>query len=220
MRPVPGSGRARVLFLGVVGFLWLSAIFARLIDLQVVRHGELSSRAQRQQQRTLEVTPKRGVIYDRNQHELAVSVSVDSVFAVPSEVTDPDKTARLLSPVLSLDPTAIEDRLRSSRSFVWIKRKLTAEEADRVRALGLAGVYFQPEHKRFYPKRELAAHVLGFVGLDENGLAGLELGLDSVIRGRSRRLVISADGRRRWFDRVGDVPAEGASVVLDRKSVV
>jgi len=214
MRVVPAVGRARILFLGVVAFLWLGAILARLIDLQVVRHDELASRAQRQQQRTLEVTPKRGVLYDRNQHELAVSVSVDSVFAVPNEVADPKMAARRLSPVLSVDATTIEDRLRSSRSFVWIKRKLTAAEANRVRTLGLAGVYFQPEHKRFYPKRELAAHVLGFVGMDENGLAGLELGLDSVIRGRSRRLVISADGRRRWFDRVGEVPAEGASVVL------
>jgi len=214
MRLVSGSGRTRVLFLGVVAFLWLGAILARLIDLQVIRHGELSSRAQRQQQRTLDVTPKRGVLYDRNRHELAVSVSVDSVFAIPNEVTDPERTARRLSPVLSVDPTTLEDRLRSSRSFVWLKRKLTAAEADRVRALGLPGVYSQPEHKRFYPKRELAAHVLGFVGLDEDGLAGLELGLDSVIRGRSRRLVISADGRRRWFDRAGEAPAEGASVVL------
>ncbi len=214
MRVVPAAGRARILFLGVVAFLWLGAILARLIDLQVVHHAELAARAQRQQQRTLEVTPKRGVLYDRNRHELAVSVSVDSVFAVPNEVSDPERAARRLAPVLSLDATTLEDRLRSSRSFVWLKRKLTAAEADRVRALGLTGVYFQPEHKRFYPKRELAAHVLGFVGMDENGLAGLELGLDSVIRGRSRRLVISADGRRRWFDRTGDVPTEGASVVL------
>ncbi|HXE74115.1 MAG TPA: penicillin-binding protein [Candidatus Xenobia bacterium] len=214
MRAVPAAGRARILFLGVVAFLWLGAILARLIDLQVVRHGELAQRAQRQQQRTLEVTPKRGVIYDRNRHELAVSISVDSVFAVPSEVIDPEATARRLSPVLGVDTTILEDKLRSSRSFVWLKRKLTAAEADRVRSLGLAGVYFQPEHKRFYPKRELAAHVLGFVGMDENGLAGVELGLDNVIRGRSRRLVITADGRRRWFDRVGDVPTEGASVIL------
>ena len=88
MRVAQAAGRARILFLGVVGLLWLGAILARLIDLQIVHHGELAARAQRQQQRTLEVTPKRGVIYDRNRHELAVSVSVDSVFAVPGEVTE------------------------------------------------------------------------------------------------------------------------------------
>jgi cell division protein FtsI (penicillin-binding protein 3) len=213
MRVVPAAGRARILFLGVVAFLWLGAILARLIDLQVVRHGELSARAQRQQQRTLEVTPKRGVLYDRNRHELAVSVSVDSVFAVPNEVKDPERAARLLAPVLAVDATTLEDRLRSSRSFVWLKRKLTAAEADRVRRLGLAGVYFQPEHKRFIPS---ASWPLTFwassVWMKTAGGAGAGAGFRHP--GRSRRLVISADGRRRWFDRVGDVPTEGASVVL------
>ena len=209
-----GTGRARVIVLGAIAFLWLGVVLARLVELQVVRHGELAQRAQRQQQRTLEVTPKRGVIYDRNRHELAVSIAVDSVFAIPSEVAEPGQAARRLAPALGLDPAAVEEKLRSERSFVWIKRKLTAEEAARVQSLDLAGIYSQPEHKRFYPKRELAAHVLGFVGMDENGLAGLELSLDDQIRGRPQRLTISADGRRRWFSRRGNVPTEGASVVL------
>jgi len=209
-----GTGRARVIVLGALAFLWFGVVLARLVELQVVRHGELAQRAQRQQQRTLEVTPKRGVLYDRNRHELAVSIAVDSVFAIPSEVDDPDTAARRIAPVLGLEPAAVEDRLRSDRSFVWIKRKLTAEESARVQALSLPGIYTQPEHKRFYPKRELAAHVLGFVGMDEDGLAGLELALDDQIRGRPQRLIVSADGRRRWFSRRGNVPAEGAGVVL------
>ncbi|HEX9764004.1 MAG TPA: hypothetical protein VGA39_01860, partial [Candidatus Acidoferrales bacterium] len=212
--PRAGTGRTRVIVLGAVAFLWFGVVLARLVELQIVRHGELAQRAQRQQQRTLEVTPKRGVIYDRNRHELAVSIAVDSVFAIPHEVAEPSAAARRLAPVLGLERAAVEGKLRSDRSFVWIKRKLTAEEAARVQALNLAGIYAQPEHKRFYPKRELAAHVLGFVGMDENGLAGLELSLDDQIRGRPQRLTISADGRRRWFNRRGNVPAEGASVVL------
>ncbi len=208
------SGRARVIVLGALVFLWFGLILARLIELQVVRHGELAERAQRQQQRTLEVTPKRGVIFDRNRRELAVSVSVDSLFAIPHEVPDPAAAARRLAPILGLEKAAVEEKLRSDRSFVWIKRKLTAEESARVQALSLPGIYAQPEHKRFYPKRELAAHVLGFVGVDENGLAGLELALDEEIRGQSQRLIVSADGRRRWFNRRGSVAAEGASVVL------
>ncbi|MGH9813409.1 MAG: penicillin-binding transpeptidase domain-containing protein, partial [Candidatus Acidiferrales bacterium] len=218
MRRVPapraGTGRTRVIVLGAVAFLWFGVVLARLVELQVVRHGELAQRAQRQQQRTLEVTPKRGVIYDRNRHELAVSIAVDSVFAIPHEVAEPSAAARRLAPVLGLERAAVEEKLRSDRSFVWIKRKLTAEEAARVQSLNLAGIYAQPEHKRFYPKRELAAHVLGFVGMDENGLAGLELSLDDQIRGRPQQITISADGRRRWFNRRGNVPAEGASVVL------
>jgi cell division protein FtsI (penicillin-binding protein 3) len=214
MRSAPAASKTRIVFLGAVAFLWLSLLFGRLVELQIIGHDDLFRRAQRQQQRTLEVTPKRGVLYDRNGRELAVSIGVDSVFAVPAEVTDPLLVARRLAPVLGQEATAVEDRLRSDRSFVWLKRKLDAAEAERVRALKLDGIYFQREYKRFYPKRELAAHVLGFVGIDENGLAGIEYGLDDVIRGQPQRLVLTADGRRRTVMRHNQVPVEGASVVL------
>ncbi len=214
MRSAPAASKTRIVFLGVVAFLWLGLLFGRLVELQVIRHADFSRRAQRQQQRTLEVTPQRGVLYDRNGRELAVSIGVDSVFAVPADVTDPTLAARLLAPVLGQEATALEDRLRSDRSFVWLKRKLDAPEAERVRSLNLEGVYFQREYKRFYPKRELAAHVLGFVGIDENGLAGIEYALDDVIRGQPQRLLLTADGRRRTVMRHNQVPSEGASVVL------
>src|SRR3972149_3296373 len=214
MRAAPAASKTRLVFLGVVACLWLGLLLARLVDLQIIRHHELAQRAQRQQQRTLEVTPKGGLLYDRQGRELAVSIGVDSVFAVPGEVSDPALAARRLAPVLNLDGTALEDRLRSARSFVWVKRKLDAAEAERVRALNLAGIHFQREHKRFYPKRELAAHVLGFVGLDENGLGGIQNSLDGIIRGRPRRLVITADGRRRWFQRSDHVEGEGGRAGL------
>ncbi|MBI2956630.1 MAG: transpeptidase family protein, partial [Acidobacteria bacterium] len=214
MRSAAAPSRTRIVVLGALASLWLGLIFARLIELQVVRHPELAGQARRQQQRTLEITPKRGVLYDRHRNELAVSISVESVFAVPTEVSDPAAAARTLASALALDPTELEDRLRSRRSFLWVKRKLDAAQAERVRALNLPGIYLQREHKRFYPKRHLAAHVLGFVGLDEDGLAGIEYSLDKLIRGRPQRLLVSADGRRRWFERRNDVPSEGASVAL------
>ena len=214
MRSAPAALRTRIVFLGAAACLWLGLILARLVDLQILRHPDFIRRAQRQQQRILEVTPQRGVLYDRSGRELAISIGADSLFVIPEEVTDPALAAHLLAPLVGLEPTALEDRLRSGRSFVWIKRKLDAAEAERLRALKLAGIYFQREHKRFYPKRELAAHVLGFVGVDENGLGGIEYALDEVIRGRPRRLVITADGRRRPFERRNQVAREGASVVL------
>jgi cell division protein FtsI (penicillin-binding protein 3) len=214
MRAAPAASPARIVFLGAVAFLWLGTLLYRLVDLQVVRYEEFARRARQQQQRVLEVTPKRGVIYDRNRHELAVSVDVESLFAIPPEVRDPAASARLLAPVLGQDAAALEEKLRTSRSFVWVQRKLDAAAAARVKQLNLAGLYLQREHKRFYPKRELAAHVLGFVGLDENGLAGFEYSLEDVLRGKSQRLVISADGRRRWFERRTDARLEGDSVIL------
>jgi len=208
------SPRIRFVVVAVMAALWLVVVFGRLGYLQLVKYPEYLARAQRQQQRIVEVSPRRGILYDRNLREMAMSVSVDSCFAVPSEITDPEMVARLLSSVLETSPEEIETKLKTSRSFVWIARKLDADKADRIRNLNLKGVYFQKESERFYPKRELAAHVLGYVDIDEHGLAGVEYSLDQKVRGRPGRLMILADARRRWYDRDERAPDEGAAVVL------
>lgn len=201
------------LFAGLV-LLWLLVIGYRLVGLQVLRYGEFSQRAARQQQRTIDVAPKRGIIYDRNGRELAMSVAVDSIFAVPSEIPDPAGAASLLGKVLKSDPREILTRLKSSRAFCWIARKVDAETANRVRALNLHGLYFQKEPKRFYPKRELAAQVIGYVGLDDEGLGGLERAFEARLRGKPGRMLISLDAKRRWFGRVEREPEAGENLVL------
>jgi cell division protein FtsI (penicillin-binding protein 3) len=208
------AARTRVVLLALACFVWFSLISYRLVDLQVVRHLELAGKVERQHQRTLEVTPKRGVIYDRNRRELAVSIGVDSVFVVPADVEDAALAARALAPVLELDSTEIEHRLRSSQSFVWLKRKIDAATAEAVGALKLKGIHFEREHKRFYPKRELAAHVIGFTGLDEDGLGGLEYAFDKKLRGASERVVVTADGRRRTYRRSDSGVRGSQSLVL------
>ena len=208
------SNPRRMLLVAVLATLWLGAVLVRLGYLQLFRYGDYLARAQRQQQRIVEVSPRRGVLYDRNLHELAMSVQVDSCFAVPSEISDPSMVARLLSGVLGVEPEEIETKLKGSRSFVWLARKLPPEQAERIQALNLRGIYFQKENQRFYPKRELAAHVLGYVDIDERGLGGIEYTLDGKIRGRPGRLMILADARRRWYDRSETASAAGASVVL------
>jgi cell division protein FtsI (penicillin-binding protein 3) len=190
----------RLLIIAGVAFLWMGAVFGRLTYLQLFRHSEYLSRALRQQQRTFEITPERGAIYDRNGRPLAMSIPVDSAFAVPSEIADENLAARLLSGVVNKPQEEIEARLESSRSFAWIARKLPPEKADAISKLNLKGIYLQKENQRFYPKRDLAAHVLGFVDVDEKGLVGIERELDSQIRGRSERIVVMADAKRRWFD--------------------
>ncbi len=209
------NGQPQRLYL-LVGMLcfWVLAIAGRLVQLQVVEYGEFAQRAQRQQQRTIEVAPKRGVIYDRNGQELAMSVRVDSVFAVPSEIPDQATAASLLANVLGTDSEDILTRLKSSRAFCWIARKLDAPTADRIRALNLRGIYFQKESKRFYPNRELAAQALGYVGLDDEGLGGIERSYDAKLRGAPGKMLISLDARRRWFGRVEREPEPGQSLVL------
>ena len=203
-------------FLIVVALLgaWALLVIARLVQLQVVQHEAFTRQARRQQERTIEVSPVRGVIYDRNYHPLAMSVEVDSIFAVPSEVPNPASTARVLAPILHVSGAELERRLQAGRFFSWVKRKVSDREAARVRQLNLQGIYFQKENKRFYPKRDLAAHVLGYVGMDDKGLAGIELAYEKTIRGRPGEMLVETDAKQHWLGRAGRQPEPGDNVVL------
>jgi cell division protein FtsI (penicillin-binding protein 3) len=203
-----------LLIVAGVAVLWMTAVFGRLGYLQLFRHREYMARAQRQQQRVIEITPKRGSIFDRNMHPLAMSIPVDSAFAVPSELADQQLAAHLLSGVLGIPRDVLETRLESSRSFVWISRKLPPEKSEAVAGLNLKGIYFQKENQRIYPKRDLASHVLGFVDVDEKGLGGIEHELDSQIRGKSEKIIVMADARQRWFDGGEAQRERGANVIL------
>jgi cell division protein FtsI (penicillin-binding protein 3) len=204
----------RLLMVAGVALLWALAIVGRLTYLQLVRHSEYLTRAQKQQQRTIEITPQRGVIFDRDMHPLAMSVPVKSAFAVPAEIADESLAAHLLSGIVNVPQDVLEQRFQSSRSFAWVSRKLPPEKVEAVSALNLKGIYFQDENQRFYPKRDLAAHVLGFVDPDERGLGGIESELDSQIRGKSEKIIVMADARQRWFDGSEARRERGANVVL------
>jgi len=211
--PSNGAQKRLYIFAGLL-LLWLAAVCFRLVYLQVIKYGDFVVRAQRQQQRTIEVSPRRGIIYDRNGHELAMSVNVDSVFAVPSEIPDQASTASILARVLGADANELLARIKAGRNFAWVARKVDANTSNRIKALNLRGIYFQKESKRFYPKRELAAQVLGYVGLDDEGLAGIERTFDDQLRGSPGRMLINVDARRKWFGRVERQPDPGSNVVL------
>jgi len=203
-----------LLIVAGVALLWVTAVFGRLGYLQLYRHRDYLLRAQRQQQRIIEISPKRGAIYDRNMHALAMSIKVDSAFAIPNEIKDKALAAQLLSGVLGLPADLVESRLDSSQNFVWIERKLTPEKSEAITALNLKGVYTQAENKRFYPKADLASHVLGFVDVDEKGLGGIEYALDNQVRGKSEKIVMMADAHQKWFDGAEARRDRGANVVL------
>jgi cell division protein FtsI (penicillin-binding protein 3) len=205
---------SRLLIVAGVALFWTAAIVGRLGYLQLVRHSDYLARAQRQQQRTIEITPQRGVIYDRGMHPLAMSVPVKSAFAVPAEIGDESLAAHLLSGIVNVPRDVLEERFKSSRSFAWVSRKLPPEKVEAVSALNLKGIYFQDENQRFYPKRDLAAHVLGFVDPDEHGLGGIESELDKQIRGKSEKIIVMADARQRWFDGSEARRERGANIVL------
>jgi cell division protein FtsI (penicillin-binding protein 3) len=204
----------RLLILAGVALFWMLAVSGRLAYLQLFRHSEYMMRASRQQRRTLDITPKRGAIYDRNMRPLAMSVPVQSAFAIPSEVKDVPMAARLLSGVLAVPQEYVREKLESGSTFVWIQRKLPPEKVQAIKGLNLTGIYFQEENQRYYPKRDMAAHVLGFVDVDEKGLGGIEHEYDGLIRSKGEKIVVMADARQRWFDGGEAQRDQGVNVTL------
>ncbi len=206
--------RLRWLVVWVLAVVWMAAVLARLSYLQLFCYSEYLARAQHQQQRLFEISPKRGTIYDRKGRELAVSLPMDSVFADPAEISDVPMVARLLSHILDIPAEELATKISEAHTPVRLARKLSPETVQRIDNMSLRGVFFQKENRRVYPQRELAAHVLGYVAVDEKGIGGIEYALDQQIRGRPGKMMVMADGRRRWYDRTESAADPGARLVL------
>jgi cell division protein FtsI (penicillin-binding protein 3) len=212
--------RARLLVCAGALGLWTTGIEARLVYLQVIAHADLMNRADRQQNRTLYPPAKRGEIFDRKGRVLAYSVDADTIAAVPADIDDPADIAEQVCGALdSCSPErqqAIAKNLgRKQMSFAYVARQVTPEEARRVRALGLPGITLLKENRRYYPNSELAAHVVGYVGLDQVGLGGIESAYDSQIRGKDGKVLIQTDAKRHAiFSRVERPATAGAGVEL------
>lgn len=174
-------------------------LVGRLVHLQIIQHDRLAAQSDKQFLRTVEITSGRGNIYDRNRNQLATNIRVESVYADPKSVAEKTATARILARVLKLNPQAVLKKLKSNRHFVWIKRKSELNAVEKLKQLDLVGVGFIAETKRYYPKRKLAASTLGFVGLDNQGLAGIEHFHHAVLKGRVQRTVLEKDARGRFL---------------------
>ena len=210
--------RGRVLVAAVVLGIWTVGIEARLIYLQVIDHEQLVHRANQQKDRTLTLVPKRGEIVDRNGQVLAYSVDADTIYAVPSQIENPTDIAKALCDALDscLDAEQIRltELLSGNSHFAYVKRLASLDEARRVAALNLQGVGFLQVNRRYYPNRELAAHLLGYVGIDNQGLSGVESTYDEDIRGTPGQVMIQIDNKQNAFSRVERSPTPGATVEL------
>jgi cell division protein FtsI (penicillin-binding protein 3) len=184
-------GRRYVLLLLLLcGF---GVVLFRLVTLQVLQAAELSAQANRQHQKTVSLEGARGTIVDRHGKILAMNVEVQSVFGVPNTVDSPLKTARQLSPILHVKTDELERKLRQDRRFVWLARKLDPEQGRRLDRLSLDGIGVVMEGRRFYPKGPLLAHVLGFSGMDGEGLEGVEHRYEPYLHGEKRMMVLQRD---------------------------
>ena len=209
-----------------LGFLiWVTLIVSKLFWLQVLRHHEFVEKAQKQQQHTFEVAPRRGVLYDRNLRELAMTVLADSVYAVPSEIEDKKSAVHALAQIVHTgndnspvdnytSENQIAQRVDASRGFAWIARRITPEMSASVKALNLKGIYIQKEFQRFYPDNEIAAQVLGYVGVDDNGLGGMEQKFEARLHGQPGRMYAAMDARRRVMGSTEREPEPGENLVL------
>ncbi len=201
--------------------VWACAIAGRLFWLQIVRHQDFVERAAKQQQRTFEVAPRRGILYDRNLRELAMTILVPSIYADPSQIADKQAAARTLAALVHADPedgltteAQIAARLNEGRNFAWIARRVTPQVAASVKALNMKGIYFQQEFARFYPNNQLAAQVLGYVGIDDDGLGGLEEKFESGLHGRPGLMYTAMDARRKVLGSSEHEPEPGRNFVL------
>ena len=209
--------RVRVKILGATFFCLLAVVAARAIQLQIFERQALIDMARDQYVRDIEIPARRGDVFDRRGVPLAQSVEVDSIWADPSLLPDLPRTARELARRLHLDGRELSERLSRARRFAWVKRQARPEEVAAVKAMKLRGIGFAREPRRFYPQRELAAHVLGLTGTDGHGLEGLELAFEDELSGQSARLggLRDARGRKLLTQGAGDpVERQGASVTL------
>jgi cell division protein FtsI (penicillin-binding protein 3) len=209
--------RLRLMLVALSICLWAVVVLLRLAQLQVFGRDRFARQAARQSERTINLDPRRGPILDRNGKQLAVSVDADSIYAVPQEVRHPERTAAALARALGLDAAARRELvglLQRNRAFVWVRRKVDPAKARAVRDLQLDGIGFLTENRRYYPRRELASQVMGYVGVDNTGMSGIEYAFEDLIRGKAAKVTVHIDARRRPLGSIDRPSTDGHTVVL------
>ena len=207
-------------------FLFISLLFSlffRLLYLQVLNYKKFNNMAGNQHNQVLKIEPRRGTIYDRYMEPLAINLDVMSVYADPRNIDDKDHVAEVLSEKLDIEYDVVRKKLDKDKSFVWIKRKIDPDVEEELRGMRVEGVHFLLESKRKYSNDSMASHVIGFVGIDNDGLEGLELLLDEKLKGTAglRHLIRDAKRRTVLFNEAESIPPQnGYNAVLTIDSVI
>jgi cell division protein FtsI/penicillin-binding protein 2 len=218
-----GIFRARQLSVFLFFLISLILLILRLFYLQGFRHSFFEKKADEQHTVSIEIAPKRGTVFDRNMRVLAVNLSTKSIFADAREIKNKTKTASSLSSILRLNNDFVMERLSKDKAFVWIKRKVSQQEALAVKGLKIDGIGTVEESKRFYPNKALACHILGTVDIDNAGLEGIELKYNKYLKGESGWLVSTQDARRKLVESYqGEYipPKNGFNIVLTIDEVI
>lgn len=213
-----GNSHRRALFVSLGLVAWMLLIGGRLVQLQVSQHDDFTSRARNQQLSAIDTGPTRGQVLDRQGRELARSIETESFYADPRDISDPNDTAKRIAAITGQDRDELARRLATAidakKQFVWITRRLAIESAHKLDAMELKGIFSRKELKRYYPNDSLAAHVLGFVGSEQNGLGGVEQFYNEKISGEGGKVYLERDAERRVFESYEVQPNPGQTVVL------
>jgi cell division protein FtsI/penicillin-binding protein 2 len=180
------------IFFILISLSFLGLIF-RLAHLQLLQNRKMSRLALSNYLKKEIISVERGIIYDRNMKELAVSIETKSLYAHPKKVKNKEEVSKILSNLINVPVEKIIKKLNKESNFVWIKRKLPLQIAEKIKSLDIEGLGFIKEYKRFYPKKELASHIIGFVGIDNRGLEGIELYYDHQLRGSHQEIEVTKD---------------------------
>ncbi|MCD6232292.1 PASTA domain-containing protein [Candidatus Aerophobetes bacterium] len=209
--------RIRIYLPFILLFFILGVIEVRLYHLQILCHSEFAEQSRKEQENIISVLPERGIIYDRNREKLAINIPSYSLYASPPKVSHPEEVAKRLSSILKMESSEILKRLRKEKSFVWIKRKLSLAEKKKIEEFSFEGLGFIEEVKRFYPEKNLASHLLGFVGVDNQGLEGLEYFYDEKLRGKKGYFLVEEDALGftvPFTTKVIQPPSPGKDIIL------
>ncbi len=192
--------RFRAIIVGTFFSLFFMIIGAKAVYLQIFHNPYLSKKAENQYKASYKSSGKRGTIYDKNLREMAVSIDVTSITANPQLIKNTKAAAKSLAKTLTINRKVLARKLSSDKKFIWIKRKVSPKKIDVVRNLKIAGLDFIPEHKRFYPNKTLAAQIIGFTGMDDQGLEGVEFYYNNYLSGTVSKFTVLRDALGRVFD--------------------
>jgi len=212
--------RRRLIFF--VFFIFFFICLGRLFFIQCFRNSYLTALARRQQSLFIDLEPQRGIIFDRNLRPLAVNLPLESLYAVPREIEDKEEAIEKILLILKVEKSYLEKRLNSGKSFIWLARKLSPEDTAKIKKFNLKGLHFIEEAKRVYPNLHLASHLIGFAGLDNKGLEGIELSYDQYLSGTKGWGVLLRDARQEklgLWEKLA-LPRNGYNLVLTIDEVI
>ena len=213
--------RRRIVVIQVIMVASILLLCGKSFDIQVFKAKELSEKAENDYSRNITIKGERGQILDQNMNKLGASIDAVTITACPAKIDDAGDAAKKIGALLDINPKILKETLSSKRMFAWVQRGVTPDQAEKIRALNITGIYFEKDSRRYYPNRSLAAQVIGFTGADDSGLEGLENRYNSVLEGRTRKISLTRDGNGRILDyekkRNSELKGDSIVLTLDKK---